>query len=83
MNEKERLIKQIEKTKMAVRDIDDHINKINELLSHYDNVSIDELPMGFQNSVIDIMKTRNELIRHKLAGQQLIAKCELLLSIGE
>ena len=83
MNEKERLIKQIEKTKMAVRDIDDHINKINELLSHYDNVSIDELPMEFQNSVIDIMKTRNELIKHKLAGQQLIVKCELLLSIGE
>lgn len=83
MNDKERLEKQIEKTKMAVRDIDDHINKINELLSHYDNVSIDELPMEFQNSVIDIMKTRNELIRHKLASQQLIAKCELLLSIGE
>ena len=83
MNEKERLIKQIEKMKMAVRDIDDHINKINELLSHYDNVSIDELPMEFQNSVIEIMKTRNELIRHKLAGQQLIAKSELLLSIGE
>lgn len=83
MNEKERLIKQIEKVKMAVRDIDDHINKINELLSHYDNVSIDELPMEFQNSVIEIMKTRNELIRHKLAGQQLIAKSELLLSIGE
>lgn len=83
MNEKERLIKQIEKMKMAVRDIDDHINMINELLRHYDNVSIDELPMEFQNSVIEIMKTRNELIRHKLAGQQLIAKSELLLSIGE
>ena len=83
MNEKEQLIKQIEKMKMAVRDIDDHINMINELLRHYDNVSIDELPMEFQNSVIEIMKTRNELIRHKLAGQQLIAKSELLLSIGE
>ena len=83
MNGKERLIKQIEKMKMAVRDIDDHINMINELLSHYNNVSIDELPMEFQNSVIEIMKTRNELIRHKLSGQQLIAKSELLLSIGE
>ena len=47
MNDKERLEKQIEKTKMAVRDIDDQINKINELLSHYDNVSIDELRMEF------------------------------------
>ena len=83
MNEKERLIKQIETTKKAIKDLDDHINKINELLSHYDDVSIDELPMEFQNSIMDLMKTKTQLIRQRLSGQDLVTKCELLLKIGE
>ena len=83
MNEKERLIKQIEKTKKAIKDLDDHINKINELLSHYDDVSIDELPTEFQNSIMDLMKTKTRLIQQRLSGQTLVTKCELLLKIGE
>ena len=83
MNEKERLIKQIEKTKKAIKDLDDHINKINELLSHYDDVSIDELPTEFQNSIMDLMKTKTRLIQQRLSGQALVTKCELLLKIGE
>lgn len=83
MNEKERLINQIENTKKAIKDLDDHINKINELLSHYDDVSIDELPMEFQNSIMDLMKTKTQLIRQRLSGQALVTKCELLLKIGE
>lgn len=83
MNEKERLIKQIEKTKKAIKDLDDHINKINELLSHYDDVSIDELPTEFQNSIMDLMKTKTQLIQQRLSGQALVKRCEMLLKIGE
>ena len=83
MNEKERLIKQIEKTKKVIKDLDDHINKINELLNHYNDVSIDELPMEFQNSIMDLMKTKTRLIQQRLSGQALVTTCELLLKIGE
>ena len=65
-------------------DLDSHICKINEMLSDYDNVSIDELPMEFQDSIINLMKAKSRLIQQKAQSQELITRCEkLLLLFGE
>lgn len=83
MNEKERLIKAIEDTKKTVQSIDKQINEINGYLSKFDNVSIDELPMELQDSLIGLINSRNKLIRNRNEGQRLVEQTELLLKIGE
>ena len=84
MSNEEKLRQKIEKMKISMTDLDNHIYKINEMLSNYDNVSIDELPMEFQDSIIDLMKAKSRLIQQKLSSQELITKCEkLLLLFGE
>ena len=84
MSNAEKLRQKIEKMKISMTDLDNHIYKINEMLSNYDNVSIDELPMEFQDSIIDLMKAKSRLIQQKLLSQELITKCEkLLLLFGE
>ena len=84
MSNEEKLRQKIEKMKISMTDLDNHIYKINEMLSDYDNVSIDELPMEFQDSIINLMKAKSRLIQQKLSSQELITKCEkLLLLFGE
>ena len=84
MSNEEKLRQKIEKMKISMTDLDNHICKINEMLSNYDNVSIDELPMEFQDSIIDLMKAKSRLIQQKLSSQELITRCEkLLLLFGE
>ena len=84
MSNAEKLRQKIEKMKISMTDLDNHIYKINEMLSNYDNVSIDELPMEFQDSIIDLMKAKSRLIQQKLLSQELITKSEkLLLLFGE
>lgn len=84
MSNEEKLRQKIEKMKISMTDLDNHICRINEMLSDYDNVSIDELPMEFQDSIINLMKAKSRLIQQKLSSQELIARCEkLLLLFGE
>lgn len=84
MSNEEKLRQKIEKMKISMTDLDNHIYKINEMLNDYDNVSIDELPMEFQDSIINLMKAKSRLIQQKLSSQELITKCEkLLLLFGE
>ena len=84
MSNEEKLRQKIEKMKISMTDLDNHIYKINEMLSDYDNVSIDELPMEFQDSIINLMKAKSRLIQQKLSSRELITKCEkLLLLFGE
>lgn len=77
---KEKIIKELEKLKASVKDIDTNIKMIDALLSVVDNVSIDELPMELQENIMTLIKQRNELIQCRIEGLKLIKLSEELIS---
>ena len=77
---KENIIKELEKLKASVKDIDTNIKMIDVLLSSI-NTSIDELPMELQESIMTLIKQRQELVCHSIEGLKLIKLTEEL--IGE
>lgn len=76
---KENIIDALEKMKASIKDIDTNIKMIDVLLSSI-NASIDELPMELQESIMTLIKQRQELICHRIEGLRLIKLTEELIS---
>ena len=74
------VIDALEKMKASIKDIDTNIKMIDVLLSSI-NTSIDELPMELQESIMTLIKQRQELVCHRIEGLRLIKLTEEL--IGE
>ena len=76
---KENIIDALEKMKASIKDIDTNIKMIDVLLSSI-NASIDELPIELQESIMTLIKQRQELICHRIEGLRLIKLTEELIS---
>ena len=76
---KENIIKELEKLKASVKDIDIDIKMIDAVVSSI-NTSIDELPMELQERIMTLIKQRQELICYKIEGLRLIKLTEELIS---
>ena len=76
---KENIIKELEKLKASVKDIDIDIKMIDAVVSSI-NTSIDELPMELQEKIMVLIKQRQELICHRAKGLKLIRLTEEFIS---
>lgn len=83
MKEREQLIKELEKAKQALSNIETNIDMIDDVLGIWKTATIDEVPMGLRDRIETLWHQRNVLWFQRLKLMDLIQQSELLLKIGE